>query len=815
MERKRKLPARAAARVEHVAKKRNITPPVDSGSKSRSLTPQASGTGSGPGTGARTGGSGASGKDTPSLETQQPSQQPPTQNPLPKSIQPGKALPTVEQPQPEDLPAKEFQSLTESGVLPESLSRSRQKWVDGLFEKYWTKPSKRKGVVENPKNPPKETMHKLGLVTITVEPHVFEATMYTVKDPRPEPPTPTTRPHLQYGPPNGVMPPSATPRSATPATPSAAATVPALSTSESQAATASKTAEKSATPSEDLTTKVKTEPGTEQPAQPAPPLQLPQAAATATADTAPGLSAVAAPTRPITSPRGMESVLSPPLAPSTHTGGPAAASQQLGTSTAPRPPTGSTNPSPALSIASITTPVPAAGPAQAVTVRPSPTAATSSSSRPATANASSAAQRPGADPIIVTLAEKASADPFLRELMKRVASGDAQKDELAHFQKIIDQITAEHKLKGGEQGPSAGRLIVGGKSVKYYSDEVNSILSIVLRSNPRQRGVDLKPPINSNPLIIALLRKALDDTATKEMVQRISEGKARFSDATDLKAILDSLKTAIVSDVKATNLKEKGPMAVKVSQPQPQLQPSAPSASSSQALRSKGPPPPPPIKRDISNVVFEFAGGSGDRYLFPKFSILEPQNGGQQVIASFLIVRKGSTSDYGGDPTLDYYQPVTVRVFAHSAKHLEALQKVVAPRDEAQRYMENIMDNMTRAEYVLLAMRLPKEENKDESRNVTADSGTMLNGNQNAGGNGNGNGIASGVNTPKTEPGLAPGGPAIIHQPTPPAVLWKVTPPPLRPSPVVRKAVNAVGADDDGGYQNLISKVAKKTEEVA
>ncbi|KAI6084593.1 hypothetical protein F4821DRAFT_261823 [Hypoxylon rubiginosum] len=86
-------------------------------------------------------------------------------------------------------PGRDFQSIQESGVLAESLQRSRQKWInEGVFEKYWTKPTKRKGVVkEDPNNPPKGSMAKIGQVTITVEPHVFEVTMYAVKDPKPVP----------------------------------------------------------------------------------------------------------------------------------------------------------------------------------------------------------------------------------------------------------------------------------------------------------------------------------------------------------------------------------------------------------------------------------------------------------------------------------------------------------------------------------------------------------------------------------------------------------------------------------------------------
>jgi hypothetical protein len=67
--------------------------------------------------------------------------------------------------------------------MSESLARSRHKWIsEGLFEKFWAKPHKRKGVLqEDPKNPPKDSMMKVGLVTITIEPHIVEATMYAVK----------------------------------------------------------------------------------------------------------------------------------------------------------------------------------------------------------------------------------------------------------------------------------------------------------------------------------------------------------------------------------------------------------------------------------------------------------------------------------------------------------------------------------------------------------------------------------------------------------------------------------------------------------
>lgn len=82
MEKKRKLPARAAARAEQV-KRRNVTP------RQRSVTPAAP-------------------APEPPVE-----EAPPPPPPLPKSIQAGEPLPVVDEPQPEDLSAEEYQSVTE------------------------------------------------------------------------------------------------------------------------------------------------------------------------------------------------------------------------------------------------------------------------------------------------------------------------------------------------------------------------------------------------------------------------------------------------------------------------------------------------------------------------------------------------------------------------------------------------------------------------------------------------------------------------------------------------------------------------------
>lgn len=540
-------------------------------------------------------------------------------------------------------------------------------------------------------------MTKVGQVTISLEPHCFEAIMYAVKDPNKPAPQPVFRPILQYGPPNGAMPPPPTPptKPATPTTANAPtqalnptappSPAPGPSTNVPPAAGQPQTSNHTPTP---------VSASASAPHQ-APPAPAPQD----TARIAPTVASI--PSKPVASPRGMEAVLAPnpaPVAPmqkSVNIQQPLVSAAPKPTSTAvagPSYPAPVPNRSPAPTAGGPTPPQVAARPAHPP-ARPAPPVAT------------------GTDPIIVTLAEKANEDPQLRDLMKRVANGNAPKDELARFQAIIDQITAESKRKGASQGPSADRLFVDGKSVRYFADEVDAIVSIVLRTNPKQTSADLTPPPGSNALVVELVKAALDDRKTMDRVRRIAKNTTEFSDATDLKETLERLKSQVAQQKPQASVTPSRANSITNGHSQSHApQQPAPSPAPQQALRSKG--PPPVVKPDVSAVVFEFAGGNGDRYLFPKFSIVEQTQtaNGPQVLASFLIVRKGSTSEYGGDPKLDYYQPVTIRISATQPRHLEYFSRIVAPEDEVKRYMENIMDSMTRAEYVLLAMRLPKPE---------------------------------------------------------------------------------------------------------
>ena len=110
-ERKRKLPPRAAARVEQNAKKRAATPSEPSPTPSSTPAPASTSTAASTTASTVAAATGA-GQKTPSA----PEPVPPEEPQLPTSIQPGNPLPTVENPQPEDLPGKDYQSLQERYV---------------------------------------------------------------------------------------------------------------------------------------------------------------------------------------------------------------------------------------------------------------------------------------------------------------------------------------------------------------------------------------------------------------------------------------------------------------------------------------------------------------------------------------------------------------------------------------------------------------------------------------------------------------------------------------------------------------------------
>lgn len=125
-------------------------------------------------------------------------------------------------------------------------------------------------------------------------------------------------------------------------------------------------------------------------------------------------------------------------------------------------------------------------------------------------------------------------------------------------------------------------------------------------------------------------------------------------------------------------------------------------------------------KSGATVMAIEFSSGSGDRFLFPKYSVLEYLPGNRQVICSFLVVRKGiSREGPKYNSNMSYHQPITIRLAAEYPRVLETLSKAVAPYDEVRVEMEQIMKTTTRAERVHLAIQLPTDAKNGNIRSTT------------------------------------------------------------------------------------------------
>ncbi|KAI9689017.1 MAG: hypothetical protein M1822_000754 [Bathelium mastoideum] len=572
-------------------------------------------------------------------------------NSLPTKISDGKPLPTVGEPQPPDLSNKDYQSIMQSGVLAESLKRSRNKWLsEGIFERYWTKPSKSKHVVAPENNPDRNTMMIVGHCRLTIEPHVFDARLYIVKDPAAtsqplKQSFPAHRPIMQYGPPNGIVVTPPLPHRSTP-----------------------------------RNDNVHQSPYQPTPPPPPPPLRQPK-----------GSPAQDYQSRVLPPPHSSPNLQSHKTAPSPHN---------------------HASPQPHHHVSSDHR---AAG---AGTPNGPPNPKTNGTTEHPTLEGDWSPNMTDAkpDPVIHMLAKKASSDPQLTSLMKTVASGTASETQLKIFQQHIDELSAI--------------------LAKQKEDKAKMVKSPV-PPNPHSlpAAPNPTPPPGAPPAHSTLPTR--DGAAN-------AAGPASTYSTTNAVPLRPHHSTSSPA------------------QPQAYYQSTPPLAKAKSTASPRGP--------GTHDVAVEFER-NGDRFLFPRYSILEYLPNCNVVIASFLIVRRGSTlsttangnskkqvaSKTKGDasldskasstpnlkaeppadddadvnppvydPALDYYQPVTVRFSSDEAKVLSVLQQAVAPPEEVRRYMDDVMDKMTRAEYVYLAMRLPKPDEGDgEEGDGAADDGIL------------------------------------------------------------------------------------------
>ena len=256
-------------------------------------------------------------------------------------------------------------------------------------------------------------------------------------------------------------------------------------------------------------------------------------------------------------------------------------------------------------------------------------------------------------------------------------------------------------------------------------------------------GVQLHSPKPSpDPVIQMLATRAASDHNLKSLMKVVASGRASQSQLREFQNHIDDLNAEIKAgrgvpplsphdSVFPRPLPPNGPDLAPGSTPgfaRPQVavttsnsaysQPAPVKVENQSRIYSQYQQPVKPknvvqYKSEVSSIVFDFSG-TGDRFSFPRFSILEYLPGGNQVIASFLVIRKGDASLPGNyKENMSYYQPVTMRLSTLQPRTLEPLAKVVAPAEEVRRYMDSVFDKMSPVENTFLATRLPRAIKED------------------------------------------------------------------------------------------------------
>ncbi|KAJ5675606.1 hypothetical protein N7462_008503 [Penicillium macrosclerotiorum] len=702
---------------------------------------------------------------TPRVPSPPPPPPEPVEAPLPISIKDGEPVPVTRERQPGDLSDKEYQSFAESAVLLLSLERSKKKWLsDGILVRYYTKPKKTKREQIEKNNPPKDSMTRIGPCDITVGPHLFDAMIYTVKDPNAPNAiqyAPPQRPMVHYGHPNnfqqyqpypsqqkrppythgppGGRPPHAYPGSHPP---------PQQRPSQPQPGH-----------------RPQPQPGQSgQPAKPSPDPVIQMLATRAAAD--PELKALM---RVVASSQASQEQLRAFQAHIDELNAIIKAREQeqqrqrnaAATPSQPQPPSQTATPA---HQNKSTPPQPTPQQKSVPETKPTPhnQAATPQSSTQSQTQSKEPQQQPASTGLDVTPAP--APVPAAAKPPGEAAQSASQPPAPA----TPVQTETPAAAASASQGPSLPPAI---KQEPGTTGSTN------------QQAMPSQPPQTTTPAIPA----TPSATTGPPAVPPPSSVTQQQAPAIQSPQPPNKPQMAAPRPGQPQTPYQQGPYSA---QPPLQSRPSQYDSPTPYYRPQPAPSRPLPTPINYKSVVFEFTSpltpygsstsghaGSGDRYLFPEHSILEWIPNENTILASFLIVRKvdpnapfpievpsenstsrkgksaskskkGAKAEKGKDGTetpapaetpqqqgsadqseskpkteqeapgtpakeanlKEYWQPVTFRIHAGSPRILEPLTRVVKPADEVRKYMNEIMDRAERAPDGFPALRLPHEE---------------------------------------------------------------------------------------------------------
>ena len=268
---------------------------------------------------------------------------------------------------------------------------------------------------------------------------------------------------------------------------------------------------------------------------------------------------------------------------------------------------------------------------------------------------------PKPDPVIQKLAARAAADPNLKELMKIVATSQANTAQLKEFQAHIDDLNALIKQEAEQERRKALASAVSIKAQEVESTKFIPSPASTSVFSASQPSTHVPPAYQST------------------MSKTLSSGGV------------------------APHYAFYPPQPP----PPPRVEP---------FIKH--------IVLELTSPASASQPASLDRWLFPEYAVLDsPHSGrGLEMICSFLVEKRGSEIDAfrnlrAGDPSqrssnwkadTEYYQPVTMVLNAPQQRILQTIARAAKPLGEVQKYMEEILKTKTRATTQYLMLQLPR-----------------------------------------------------------------------------------------------------------
>lgn len=291
----------------------------------------------------------------------------------------------------------------------------------------------------------------------------------------------------------------------------------------------------------------------------------------------------------------------------------------------------------------------------------------------------SQARASGQDPVIQMLAQRASENPGLKALMKIVASGQANKDQLAEFQRHIDELTRILQQRNAlQQAPTTSDIPTSGS----LSGPAQ------VPSTPNNPSV---PPANATPLSSSSNVNSQAQQPTPPSTQPLQH-------------------TPSNSTLAQPRSQPPPPTARPVKTPLPTTFPAW--------NRFKG------IALEFLNPTAACNSTPNDRLLFPKNTLLAYHPDGRSVTASFLVVKNSKSSNpVSSTPSTPappvgkkIHVPISILFEPSDQQVLSYLRAGVAPEAEVRKHMDDVVRETEREIDVQLALQLPLSEKHNTER---------------------------------------------------------------------------------------------------